>query len=880
MDTQTPAAITCHPDVSNGPPYFNASKMPFAPVPANELTRLKALRDLMLLDTPDEPLFDLLAQKAALICQAPIALVSLIDSDRQWFKANVGLSGVQQTDRNVAFCAHAIMSNDLFVVPDATQDQHFSSNPLVTGQPNIRFYAGCPLSLPDGSRVGTLCVIDQVARELDPEQEQTLQFLSSLVTQALVMRREVLDKALQVRTQYEQALEHNEERFRSLVETQGDLVSLASQDGTLHYVNPAYAAHFGHLPADMMGRNLLDFVSDADRGSVAAQIRRVFETRQTQHGENRMRGADGAEKWVAWTNRVQQDLGDEAMLHSVGRDVTDRRRTELALKASERLLERTASVAKVGGWEFDVATRAITWTLETQKIHEVAPDYQPTLDSAVAFYPPEARPILEAAIQLAMESGPSWDLELPLITAQGNAIWVRACGEVEYAESGQAIKLIGTVQDITERKLLETELGTISRQYQDLYDHAPCGYHSLDSQGRFIHINQVALSWLGCDRDEVLGKLKITDFFDEAGQARFAEHFPILMEQGHVGPVEFNLLGRHGLTRRVSIIATAVKSEDGRFLMSRTVMYDVTELFNTRQQLRQVNREQETMLDNDMVGIAKLKDRRITWRNRALERIFGYEPGGLLGQPTAVLYPSTESHEAFGREAYPLLTSGQRFRRQWEMCRSNGDPIWIDLNGMALDESGGNTLWLLQDISEMKQYQSQVEHIAFHDNLTKLPNRLLLSDRMRQAFAFNERMNTLAAVCYLDLNGFKPVNDQYGHEVGDQLLQEIAQRLLSAVRATDTVARLGGDEFVLLLTALQKPDEAEEVLLRARASLEKPWKIPQGDFIQISASFGMAFHPQDGKLPAQLLKLADEAMYEAKRQGKRDAGQSPWTFEI
>lgn len=854
--------------------------MPFAPVPADELTRLKGLRELMLLDTPAEPLFDMLAKQAADICKAPIALVSLIDSDRQWFKANVGLTGVQQTARNVAFCAHAIMSDDMFVVPDATKDQRFAENPLVTGQPNIRFYAGCPLALPDGSRVGTLCVIDQVARELDPQQQQTLQFLSNLAIQALVMRRDVLSKALQVRAQYESALERNEERFRALVETQGDLVSLATQDGTLHYVNPAYAKHFGHTPTEMVGRNLFEFVSEGDRSSVIAQIQRVFETRQSQHGENRMLGTDGLEKWVAWSNHFQQDKRGQALLHSVGRDITDRRRAELALQASERLLERTASVAKVGGWELDVVTQTVTWTLETKKIHDVAPDYLPTLESAMAFYPPDMRPLLDKTIQAAIESGQPWDLELPLTTAKGRAIWVRACGEVEYADSGQPAKLFGTVQDITERKHLEAELSKVSRQYQDLYDHAPCGYHSLDAQGRFLHINQVALSWLGCERDEVIGKLKVVDFFDDAGKARFAENFPILLDRGHIGPIEFNLLGRRGESRRVSILATAIKDAEGRFLMSRTVMYDVTELFNTRKQLRKVNREQEAMLDNDMVGIAKLKERRIIWRNRALERIFGYEPGGLLGQPTAVLYSSPESYEAFGQEAYPLLTSGQSFRRQWEMRRGNGDPIWIDLNGMALDERDGETLWLLQDISEMKQYQAQVEHIAFHDNLTKLPNRLLLSDRMRQAFALNERMNTMAAVCYMDLDGFKPVNDQYGHEVGDQLLQEIAQRLLMNVRTSDTVARLGGDEFVLLLTALQSTDEAKEVLHRAMANIEQPWETPGGKTIRVSASFGVAFHPKDGMLPNLLLKLADDAMYEAKRQRKIDKNQGPWSPDI
>lgn len=854
--------------------------MAISPIPANELTRLKGLRELMLLDTPAEALFDTLARKAAEVCNTPIALVSLVDSDRQWFKANVGLTGVTETARNVAFCAHAIMNDHLLVVHDATSDERFSDNPLVKGQPNIRFYAGCPLALPDGSKVGTLCVIDQVARKLSTEQLETLQFLSSLVTQALLMRKELLSKALQVRTEYEQALEQNEERFRALVETQTDLVSLASRDGTLHYVNPAYARHFGLTPVEMLGRNIFEFVAEHDIPVVSTQIERVFETRETQHGENRMWGADGTEKWVAWSNHIQQDASGETLLHSVGRDISDIRRAEQALKTSERLLEHMASIAKVGGWELDLQTQIVTWTLETKKIHDVSSEFEPSLESAVSFYPASVRPMLEESIREAVRNGSSWDLELPLTTANGRGIWVRACGEVEYGESGQAIKLFGTVQDVTERKALEAELQMMSQEYRDLYDHAPCGYCSLDEQGFFTRINQVALSWLECRSEDVVGRLGLIDFLDDAEKVRFAESYSEFLSDGRFGPIEFNLLGHNGQERRVSLIATSVKDEVGKFILARTVLYDVTELFAIRQQLHRLNLEQEAMLDNDMLGIAKLKDRRIIWRNRALERIFGYEPGGLLGQPTAILYPNVESYEAFGSEAYPLLTNGQSFRRQWKMKRGNGDPIWIDVNGMSLTDTEGETLWLLQDISEMRQYQEQVEHIAFHDNLTKLPNRLLLSDRMRQAIAFNDRMGTIAAICYLDLDGFKPVNDQYGHEVGDRLLQEIAKRLLATVRATDTVARLGGDEFVLLLTGLQQPVEAEEILGRAKIVIEQPWTSSEGKTVQVSASFGLAFHPRDGSQPSQLLKIADDGMYLAKRSGKILLGDKSWSPEI
>ncbi|NVO06906.1 MAG: GAF domain-containing protein, partial [Rhodoferax sp.] len=137
-----------------------------AELPVNEVARLAALRALGVLDSPVEAEFDALVKVASTVCDVPIALISLVDSDRQWFKANVGLPGVDETPRDIAFCAHAIHSAGIFEVPNAMLDARFADNPLVTRSPGIRFYAGAPIRLSSGHVAGTLCVIDRVARKL------------------------------------------------------------------------------------------------------------------------------------------------------------------------------------------------------------------------------------------------------------------------------------------------------------------------------------------------------------------------------------------------------------------------------------------------------------------------------------------------------------------------------------------------------------------------------------------------------------------------------------------------------------------------------------------------------------------------------------------
>ena len=158
------------------------------PIPQNEARRLKVLWQYEVLDTVPEEVFDDLTELAARICEAPIALISLVDESRQWFKSKVGVT-VGETSRDISFCAYAITQHDLFIVPDATKDPRFSENPLVTSDPRIRFYAGAPLITPDGHALGTLCVIDKVPRELRTEQKQALRILARHVVSQLELRR-------------------------------------------------------------------------------------------------------------------------------------------------------------------------------------------------------------------------------------------------------------------------------------------------------------------------------------------------------------------------------------------------------------------------------------------------------------------------------------------------------------------------------------------------------------------------------------------------------------------------------------------------------------------------------------------------------------------
>lgn len=195
-----------------------------APLPQNEGQRLKVLWQYDVLDTVPEAMFDDLADLAAHICEAPIAMISLVDEKRQWFKSHIGVS-LRETSRDISFCAHAILQDGLFIVSDATKDPRFRNNPLVTGRQKIRFYAGVPLKSPDGYALGTLCVLDKKARQLRVEQKRALLVLARHVETQLELRRHAKELA--------EARKHGDRQRAELARAQVEIVKLRQQIATV-----------------------------------------------------------------------------------------------------------------------------------------------------------------------------------------------------------------------------------------------------------------------------------------------------------------------------------------------------------------------------------------------------------------------------------------------------------------------------------------------------------------------------------------------------------------------------------------------------------------------------------------------------------------------
>lgn len=256
--------------------------------------------------------------------------------------------------------------------------------------------------------------------------------------------------------------------------------------------------------------------------------------------------------------------------------------------------------------------------------------------------------------------------------------------------------------------------------------------------------------------------------------------------------------------------------------------------------------------------------------NDSFSNISGYSKEESIGKNANILSSGRHSKEFYEAMWHDLLTKDHWYGEIWNR-RKNGE-VYVELLTIsAIRNHLGKTsqyMGLFSDITLMKQHEKQLEHIAHHDALTNLPNRLLLADRLHQGIMQTHRRGQLLVVVYIDLDGFKAVNDQYGHEVGDKLLVALSEQMKFSLREDDTLARLGGDEFVAVLQDMADIDASIPMLERLLESTAKPIKI--GDLtLKVSASLGVTFYPQEEEVEAdQLLRQADQAMYQAKLSGK------------
>ena len=562
--------------------------MVMIPLPSDEERRLSRLAALAIMDTEPEPLFDHLTALAAQICGTPVALLGLIDENRQWFKSAVGF-GRSQTQRALTFCAHTLAADGLLEVPDACLDPRFSDHPDVLATPPLRFYAGVPVRLDDGTLPGTLCVVDFRPRELTDLQREALARLADAAAEALMMRE---------RAQRRADAGASEQPFVVLAETTPLGVFRTDARGRYIYTNANWQRLGGLTAQAALGEGWAVTLALEDSLSVLGHWRRCVERRLPFEMRYRLRrsGSGGGLRQV-WARARPLLAPDGALRGFVGivEDVTDRITAERELRDSKDLLDRTGRVAGIGGWSLDLQTQELVWSDQTCRIHDLEPGHRPTLEESFGYYKPEARAAIELAVQRGVEHGEPWSLELPLVTARGREIWVLAQGQVDW-QDGVPVRLVGAFQDVTEHHRAAVELEHNRQRLRALYESTPALMHSVDAGGRLLSVSDRWLQSLGYTRAQVIGRLMDEFMTPESARQVREIHRPAMWGKGQVRDCAIQLICADGGLRDVLVSAVAEYTPEGRPLRALALVDDITEDLQRRAELaheQQMRRQTE-----------------------------------------------------------------------------------------------------------------------------------------------------------------------------------------------------------------------------------------------------------------------------------------------
>jgi len=466
--------------------------------------------------------------------------------------------------------------------------------------------------------------------------------------------------------------------------------------------------------------------------------------------------------------------------------------------------------------------------------------------------------------------------EEPQTTPQGQTIWLRTSKVPLKNQANETIGILGIYEDISERKLLDEKL----RQLSTAVEQSPASVVITDLQANIQYVNPRFTEVTGYSANEVIGQnprilqshLTARQVYDEMWQK---------LTSGRSWQGELVNRRKDGQIYWEDSQIAPVKNDDDAVTHYLAVKTDVSERIRSAQMIDKLLHDQRAILTNLFIGIVTVRGRKIVWANPAFEQMLGYDVGELAGRPTRQNYPDEAAYQAFGAAAYPALAADKIYRSQIEHVCKDCKHIWVDVSGSMLNHQTGESLWGFIDITETRRLEEEVQQQALHDPLTKLANRRMLGDRLTQAMAASQRSARYGAVMALDLDNFKPLNDEQGHQVGDLLLMEVARRLCACVRQIDTVARVGGDEFVVVLSELDNEPllakvQAQEIAEKIRLSLAAPYVLDrtvEGHATEniehrCTASMGVALFMGHEAMRDQLLNRADAAMYRVKEAGR------------
>lgn len=590
--------------------------------------------------------------------------------------------------------------------------------------------------------------------------------------------------------------------------------------------------------------------------------------------EFRLRSRNGEVRWIGIRGMsLGAPQGKAAKVAGVAFDITQRKVAEQALQDTQIRYQLATEAARIGTWEQDIVS-GITYisTVTAQVLGLPADKTFLRREEWQAMIASEDVPKTASVRQQSLRTGRPFNLELRHHRPDGKTIWVAVRGLIQTDKEGRPARSLGIVQDVSDAKQAEDILRANEGRFRELTEFSPDAI-LVDLDSTFVYANSCAVELFNASSaTDILGQ-DIFNFIVPEFQEAVRTRRPFILEEKQKRALfELRIRRLNGSPVDVQAIWGKVMWE-GRPAIQ-VMLRDITDLKHAQEKLRISNERLKLMIEGTGEGI---------WEWDVSKRVFTFSGGIrelLVAQQDELHVTEAEWHNATHPDdlervlaAFQDSLTGKvpAYECEYRLKTRQGGWQWVKARGIIVErDAEGKPLLMtgtLSDITARKEADELTWRQANLDVLTSLPNRRLFRERLEVELLRAKRTRHQLALLFIDLDGFKQVNDLYGHDAGDLLLIEAAQRLRHCTRETDIVSRLGGDEFTVILTDLVQIDHVEFICQKILSSLIEPFALGE-DVGHVSASIGVAMYPLDGHTGEELTRKADQAMYAAKQTGK------------
>ncbi|MBN2499392.1 MAG: PAS domain S-box protein [Anaerolineales bacterium] len=671
--------------------------------------------------------------------------------------------------------------------------------------------------------------------------------------------------------QHEKELRAAQERYQSVADTQADLLCRFTSKWQLTFVNAAFCDFFGKANKALLDADLLKLMPVDAIKPFKAALEKLSPQNPAETFRYQFKEANGKVVWQEWTfANVFDERGGVVEIQALTRDITQQVSAINALRESEtryrNLVENAPQPLLVHNQEKTLYVNpAGVRQLNAQSPAQILGK------NTFELVHPDSRKLVEAQVASVQKTGETSPVqETTWLGMNGHAFEAEvSVAAVEYLNKMASII---SFHDVTERNQELECLRQSEARYQAILDDQDELISRFTPDGKLTYVNQTFCEFFDKEENQLLG-LSFPALVPTEVLGKFKDAIASLSFTNPVKTYEYEAVKPDGEHYWLQWTDRALFDEYGTLLEYQSEGRNITDRMKALKALEESEEKFKLISESSLVGLSIIQDGKFKYINEAMTEIYIYSRMEMMAWSLKEMFNRVYPYDL--ETAKKLLQPGRDIttgsivdRYQYRIVTKSNEIRWVDVSKKTISYQGkpANLVATL-DITKRKRAEIQLEYLATHDPLTELPNRSLFYEQLDHAINLAKRAGQRLAVLFVDLDGFKEVNDAFGHKNGDLLLQALARRMQDSVRESDHVSRLAGDEFTIVFENVLENDVILEAANKVLDNLAKPYTVGGHQFM-ITASIGASIYPDHGDNAEDLLKNADKAMYAAKESGK------------